>query len=88
MVNYNSTPETATHYHRDNIEDQPIIKMMRAATQHEFRAYLWLTAMKYRERNGAKEGTDDLAKAAQYTEWMQEFMAKGGITLLGTFVKQ
>jgi len=84
----NSTPETATHYHMDNIEDQPIIKIMRENAPGDFMAFLRITARQYQLRQGRKAGSDDITKQKQYLEWAEEFYMNGGITLLGQFIQR
>jgi len=81
-----STPELSTHYHHEDIEQQPIIIMMRNSTTEQFSGYLRCSSIKYELRDGKKAGTNDKIKCKQYDDWFNEFTRKDGITLLGQFI--
>lgn len=78
------TAETSPHYNKLG-KDQPILIMLRTFTAEEFSGYLKGNALKYKQRAGLKEGTNDHAKADQYQKWYHEYMFAGGISIGDTF---
>lgn len=78
------TAATSPHYNKLG-NDQPILKMLREFTPVEFMGYLRGNVIKYTSRIGLKEGTNDAAKAAQYQEWLDEFIAFRGIHISSIF---
>lgn len=65
------TAETSPHYNKLG-KDRPILKMLRELTHEEFRGFLKGNVIKYTQRAGLKEGTNDQAKADQYQKWLNE----------------
>ena len=78
------TAETSPHYNKLG-NDQPILIMLRTFTAEEFLGYLKGNALKYKQRAGLKEGTNDYAKADQYQKWYHEYKFAGGISIGDTF---
>jgi hypothetical protein len=65
------TAETSPHYNKLG-KQQPILVMLRELTHEEFRGFLKGNHIKYTQRAGLKEGTNDQAKADQYLKWLNE----------------
>lgn len=78
------TAATSPHYSQMG-KDQPILKMLREFSYEEFTGFLRGNVIKYTDRIGLKEGTNDAAKAAQYQEWLDEFIAFRGIHISSIF---
>lgn len=71
--------------HYNQLERQPIIEMLETLSADEFQGYLKGNVIKYTRRVGLKKGTNDQAKADQYSTWLQQFMGNLGIVLNGKF---
>lgn len=74
------TAESSPHYNKLG-NDQPILKMLRSFSREKFIGYLEGNVVKYRSREGLKEGTNDKAKADQYQKWLDEYTTFELITI-------
>lgn len=75
------TIDQQEHYRKGAV--QPIVAMMYMLQKDYFIGYLLGNCMKYRMRDGLKEGTDDKAKFEQYYKWYSTFTTEGYIEVDG-----
>lgn len=68
MMIKTGTAKDAEHYIKSAL--QPIQVMQKLMTPEQFRGFLLGNVIKYRMRDGLKQGTDDKEKANQYAYWL------------------